>query len=56
MSKASLFVRTDWVVVAASLVLTYGVFFVVAFAMGLDADDRLIADAVWARVRGFLGR
>jgi O-antigen/teichoic acid export membrane protein len=55
-SKASLFVRADWVVIVVSLVLAYGVFSVVAFAMGLDADDRLIANAVWARAQDFLRR
>jgi len=55
-SKASLFGRSDWMVVAASLVLAYVGFSVTAFAMGLDADDRLIANAVWARARGFFGR
>jgi O-antigen/teichoic acid export membrane protein len=50
------FVRPDWVGVIVSLLLAYGAFCGVAFAMGLDADDHLIADAVWARARGFLGR
>jgi hypothetical protein len=27
-----------------------------AFVMGLDADDRLIANAVWTRVRGAFGQ
>jgi O-antigen/teichoic acid export membrane protein len=55
-SKASLLVRADWVVVVVSLLLAYGGFSVVMFAMGLDADDRLIANAVWARARDFFGR
>ena len=55
-SKASLFGRVDWVVVVVSLALAYGVFSAVVFAMGLDADDRLIANAVWSRARDFFGR
>jgi O-antigen/teichoic acid export membrane protein len=51
-SKASMFIRADWVVIVLALLLAYGAFSGVAFAMGLDADDRLIADAVWTRVRG----
>jgi len=52
-SKATLFVRTDWVVVVVSLVLAYGGFSIVAIAMGLDADDLLITNAVWARAQDF---
>ncbi len=51
-SKASMFLRADWVVIVVALLLAYGGGAVVAFAMGLDADDRLIANAVWTRVRG----
>ena len=51
-SKASMFIRADWVVIVLALLLAYGAFSGVAFAMGLDADDRLIANAVWTRVRG----
>jgi hypothetical protein len=38
-----------------ALLLSYGGGAVVAFAMGLDADDRLIANAVWMRLRGAFG-
>ena len=54
--KASVFVRADWVVIGLALLLAYGGFSVVAFAMGLNADDLLIANAVWKRTRGFFGR
>jgi O-antigen/teichoic acid export membrane protein len=48
--------RPEWVVVAAGLLLAYAAFIGLALAVGLDADDRLIARAVWSRVRGvFLG-
>jgi len=53
MTKAPFFLRADWVVIVISLVMAYGAFSAVTFAMGLDADDRLIANAVWARARGF---
>ncbi len=52
MRQASAFARHDWMGIVVALLLSYGAFSVVAFAMGLDADDRLIANAVWTRVRG----
>jgi O-antigen/teichoic acid export membrane protein len=55
-SRASMSGRPSWIVVVLSLLLAYGAFAVVAIAMGLDADDRLIADAVWSRARSFLER
>jgi O-antigen/teichoic acid export membrane protein len=55
-SRASVFVRADWIVVIVSLLLAYGGFSLVSFAMGLDADDLLIANAVWARAQDFFGR
>ncbi len=54
-SKASMFIKADWVVIVLALLLAYGAFSGVALAMGLDADDRLIANAVWMRVRGTFG-
>jgi len=54
--NAAAFVRRDWVAVIVAAVLAYAVFSVVALSMGLDADDRLIASAVWARVRGAFGQ
>jgi O-antigen/teichoic acid export membrane protein len=54
--NASMFVRWDLVRIVVALLLAYGVFAATAFFMGLDADDRLIANAVWARVRGAFGR
>jgi O-antigen/teichoic acid export membrane protein len=55
-SKASVFIKADWVLILAALALVYGAFSAVAFGMGLDADDRLIANAVWTRVRGSFGQ
>jgi O-antigen/teichoic acid export membrane protein len=54
--QASVFVRHDWVGIVIALLFTYGAFSVVTLAMGLDADDRLIANAVWTRVQGAFGR
>jgi len=45
-------IRADWVMVLYALVLSYAVFSAATFAMGLDADDRLITRAAWARIRG----
>lgn len=55
-SKASVFVRADWVGILVALLLAYGAFSAMTFAMGLDADDRLIANAIWTRVRGAFGQ
>jgi hypothetical protein len=44
------------VAIAASLPLAYLVFIGVAWAAGVDADDRLIARAAWARVQARLPR
>lgn len=55
-SKASTFMKADWVMILIALVLAYGTFSGMAFVMGLDADDRLIANAVWTRVRGAFGQ
>jgi O-antigen/teichoic acid export membrane protein len=45
-------VRQEWVVIGAALVLGYLAFLGIAFSFGLDADDKLIARAVWTRVSG----
>ena len=55
-SKLSTFMKADWVMIFIALVLAYGTFSGMAFVMGLDADDRLIANAVWTRVRGAFGQ
>jgi O-antigen/teichoic acid export membrane protein len=44
--------RHDWLAVGVALALAYSVFACLIFVVGLDADDRLIATAIWARVRG----
>jgi O-antigen/teichoic acid export membrane protein len=55
-SKLSAFVRMDWIVVLVSLIVAYVTFSATAFAMGLDADDRLMVDTIWARTRLLFGR
>jgi O-antigen/teichoic acid export membrane protein len=45
-------VRPEWAVVMAGLAVAYITFIGIAVAFGLDADDRMIADAVWSKVRG----
>ena len=44
-----------WMTLAIVLVSAYLVFVVIALAVGLDEDDRLIARALWSRVRGMVG-
>ena len=44
-------VRPDIVVVGISIMAVYAVFLGAVWLSGLDADDRLIADAIWARIR-----
>jgi O-antigen/teichoic acid export membrane protein len=45
-------IRPEWMVIGAALVLAYLVFVGIALAFGLDQDDRLIAHAIWLRMRG----
>ena len=47
-------VRPEWIGIVAGISLAYLSFIAIAMACGLDADDRLIASAVWSRVRGAL--
>ena len=44
-------IHHNWLLVAIALVAGYLVFTGVALLAGLDADDRIIADAVWYKVR-----
>ena len=48
--------KTDLIVIFITLFSAYATFSAIALLMGLDEDDRLIANAVWARVRGAVGR
>jgi O-antigen/teichoic acid export membrane protein len=47
-------VRADVAVVIFTTVLVYVLFLGLALLSGLDADDRLIANAIWSKVRNFL--
>ncbi len=44
--------RIEWLQIAASLAVAYGTFCVLALIVGLDADDRMIVDAVQRRLLG----
>jgi O-antigen/teichoic acid export membrane protein len=46
----------DWLAVGVALAVAYAVFAVVTLMVGLDADDRLIVTAIWARVRNIFSR
>jgi len=46
----------DWLAVGITLVSAYCVFAAMVPAAGLDADDQLIAAAVWSRIRGAFTR
>ncbi len=52
---SGLFFHHDWVIIAIALLLSYGVFASLFVLGGLDADDRLIASAVWTRIHGAIG-
>jgi O-antigen/teichoic acid export membrane protein len=44
-------IRADIAVVVLSMVVVYALFVGIVLLSGLDADDRLIANAIWYRVR-----
>jgi O-antigen/teichoic acid export membrane protein len=52
MKKSMALFHHEWIAIGCALGLAYVVFSAVAVGFGLDADDRLIARAIWARVRG----
>jgi len=45
----------DWIAAAAAFFSAYVVFAAVTLVVGLDADDRLIATAIWSRLRVAIG-
>lgn len=51
LSRTSLFAHAQLAGVLVSLILSYVIFTFVTLALGLDADDRLITDAVRTRLR-----
>ena len=46
----------QWLMIGLSLLAAYVVFTSLALLMGLDADDRMIARAVWSRIRSVIPR
>ena len=52
--NSSLFVH-DWIAVGVALILAYVFFGAIYMMFGLDVDDRLIARAVWSRIRTAAG-
>lgn len=42
----------EWLAIGVALILSYAVFGGLFVLSGLDSDDRLIASAIWSRVRG----
>ncbi len=51
LSRMSSMFHHDWIAVAVTLVLAYAVFAGGVFMVGLDSDDRLVASAMWSRMR-----
>ena len=51
MYKVSFVFHHDWLAVGIALGAGYGLFTAVIFMHGLDADDRMIASAMWSRMR-----
>ena len=49
-------VHHNWLLVLIAVAAGYLVFCAAALLTGLDADDRIIADAVWYKVRGLFRR
>jgi O-antigen/teichoic acid export membrane protein len=54
--KYSFVFRHDWLTVGVALVMAYAVFALMIFIKGLNADDRLIASAIWLRIRAAFGK
>lgn len=52
-SEAGLF-RQAWIAIAVSMTASYLIFAAMVAMLGLDADDRLVATALWSRVRKFV--
>jgi len=44
------------VAIGVTLATAYGVFAAILLLVGLQADDRLIASAIWSRMRGIFIR
>lgn len=55
LKKYSVWFHHDWLAVGIALVASYAVFSALLLLGGLDADDRLIASAIWTRLHGAVG-
>ncbi len=51
LSRYSFVFHHDWLAVGATLVVAYCLFAGIVLMVGLDSDDRLIASAVWSRLK-----
>src|SRR6266852_3403430 len=47
------YVRLQWAVIMLAIAVAYLIFLGVMFSFGLSADDELIANAIWSRIRAF---
>ncbi|HUA13881.1 MAG TPA: flippase [Verrucomicrobiae bacterium] len=53
--EASGIFHHDWIMVGAGTAMAYLIFAGATLAIGLDQDDRMIASAIWAKVRSAVG-
>jgi O-antigen/teichoic acid export membrane protein len=56
LGKYSYLVRRDWLAIGIALGLAYCIFAAIVLVGVLDADDRLIASAIWSRIQGAFSR
>jgi O-antigen/teichoic acid export membrane protein len=56
LKKYSYMFHHDWLAIGLTLVLAYCVFSAIVLMGVLDADDRLIATAIWSRIQGVFAR
>ncbi len=56
LNRYSFVFRHNWVAIGATFGAAYAVFTGVLLLVGLQADDRLIASAIWSRMRGIFVR
>ena len=47
------YVRPQWAVIILAIAVAYLIFLGVMFSFGLSADDELIVNAIWSRIRAF---
>jgi O-antigen/teichoic acid export membrane protein len=54
LSRVAFIFHRDSIAVAVTLLVAYVLFGATVFMVGLDPDDRMIASAIWSRMRGTL--